>query len=337
MLDPEEKKFAGGYGMPADFVNAVQRTQTSHMPEPFDPTPIDNDIGVYYTDWKYGGVSLAVIEDRKWKSGPGKFSDGIDPPGAELLGERQEEFLEDWSQRTESDTLRVVMSATMFAQPSTHTGIKLTEVKAPITDTNGWPKSGRDRALRPLMNNPNTVMLCGDQHMGILLQHGIDDHGDGPYACKDKPIPASFVSCSTHFPHVRCCSSANIVMVPGTANGYPRAWWPEGPEASIDTWTGDFVDGFDNKFSVFAASNPNVGSNLLQVRGMDVVQTAHERGSGYGVLTVRRQSSGHYINFDMWRFDFDATDANPETDQFSGFPKYFRLEEAGHDEDDDKW
>ncbi|HGY90852.1 MAG TPA: DUF4976 domain-containing protein, partial [Planctomycetes bacterium] len=38
----------GGYYEPAAFVNAVQRTQTSHLPDPFDPTPVEQGIGVYY-------------------------------------------------------------------------------------------------------------------------------------------------------------------------------------------------------------------------------------------------------------------------------------------------
>jgi len=36
-------------------------------------------------------------------------------------------------------------------------------------DSNGWPRSGRDRALRPLLGD-NTVMLHGDQHPGLFVQ-----------------------------------------------------------------------------------------------------------------------------------------------------------------------
>ena len=62
---------------------------------------------MYYTDLLYGGVSLAIMEDRKWKSAPKPTipkaqivngwaqnpeykapSDG-DVPGAQLLGPRQ--------------------------------------------------------------------------------------------------------------------------------------------------------------------------------------------------------------------------------------------------------
>ena len=60
----------GGYAMHEDFVNAVQRTQTAHHPAPFDPTPVERGIGVYYGDMIYGRVGFAILEDRKFKSGP---------------------------------------------------------------------------------------------------------------------------------------------------------------------------------------------------------------------------------------------------------------------------
>ncbi|WP_395095010.1 hypothetical protein [Armatimonas sp.] len=50
--------------------------------------------------------------------------------------------------------------------------------------------------------------------------------------------------------------------MPGTANGWPRAWWPEG--ASI---TGRFTDSFGHKITVLAAANPEKGSNLLKEVG----------------------------------------------------------------------
>ena len=59
----------GGYYMPAEYVKEVERAQTSHLPDPYDATPIEQGIGVYYTDLKWGGMSFAILEDRKFKSG----------------------------------------------------------------------------------------------------------------------------------------------------------------------------------------------------------------------------------------------------------------------------
>lgn len=101
---------SGGYKMPPEWVNMVQYSQTSHLPDPYDPKPVDNGIRVYYTHWNYAGVSFAILEDRKFKSAPQhvlpkeaeiyngwirnkefdikKYKD----LEAELLGKRQEDF-----------------------------------------------------------------------------------------------------------------------------------------------------------------------------------------------------------------------------------------------------
>src|SRR5262249_43450058 len=107
---------SGGYQEPAQWVNMVQRTQTSHLPDPYDPTPVLQEISVYYTEMLYGGVSFAIVEDRKWKSAPkvvipkaeivngwaqnpqyDAARDG-DVAGAQLLGSRQIAFLKHWAQ-----------------------------------------------------------------------------------------------------------------------------------------------------------------------------------------------------------------------------------------------
>lgn len=99
----------GGYKMPAEWVKMAERTQTSHLPDPYDPTPVKQGIGVYYCDLKYGGISFAIIEDRKFKSSAtplipeaqiinGFFRNtdfdpkDADVAGAELLGQRQLNF-----------------------------------------------------------------------------------------------------------------------------------------------------------------------------------------------------------------------------------------------------
>ena len=61
---------SGGYKMVPRWVNMVQRLQTAHLPDPFDSAHVFQDIGVYYTDLQWGGISYAILEDRKWKSAP---------------------------------------------------------------------------------------------------------------------------------------------------------------------------------------------------------------------------------------------------------------------------
>ena len=47
-------------------------------------------------------------------------------------------------------------------------------------DCNGWPQSRRNRALREI-RRARAVHLCGDQHLAVVVKHGIDEFGDGPY------------------------------------------------------------------------------------------------------------------------------------------------------------
>src|SRR4030042_982721 len=107
----------GGYAAPLEYVKQVERAQTSHLPDPFDPTPIERGIGVYYTSLTIGRISFAIIEDRKFKTGPasvlpdmgwrpkrpdhvsvpGYDPKALDVPEARLLGEGQLSFLSQWA------------------------------------------------------------------------------------------------------------------------------------------------------------------------------------------------------------------------------------------------
>lgn len=103
----------GGYRYHPEYVKMVERCQTAHLPDPYDTRPIEQGIGVYYTNLILGGIDFAIIEDRKFKSGPeGKIpqqgprpdhirNPNYDPssivlPGLSLFGERQLHFLESW-------------------------------------------------------------------------------------------------------------------------------------------------------------------------------------------------------------------------------------------------
>ena len=96
-------------------MNMVQRQQTWHLPDPVDPRKIKRGLEVYFTRLRVGGIDFAILEDRKFKTGPagkiqkmGPRPDHINDPsydrkavdldGLVLLGERQLKFLSEWSQ-----------------------------------------------------------------------------------------------------------------------------------------------------------------------------------------------------------------------------------------------
>ena len=125
---------SGGYFYPIPYVNMVQRQQTWHLPDPVDPKKIKRDLEVYFTRLRVGGIDFAILEDRKFKTGPagkipkmGPRPDHINDPsydrkavdldGLVLLGERQLKFLSEWSQDWEGAQMKAALSQTAFAEP----------------------------------------------------------------------------------------------------------------------------------------------------------------------------------------------------------------------------
>ncbi len=312
----------GGYKMEPAWVNVVQRTQTSHLPDPFDPRPVEQGIGVYYTHWRYAGISFAVLEDRKFKSAPlqvlpssARVVNGFatnsafdhrahrDHPDAKLLGERQEQFLEQWATQLSADAdFKVVLSQSPFA--AVHTlpagstddnmvpGLPIPPLGEYVTgdepagdmDTNAWPQNRRDEALRTL-RRASAVHLAGDQHLGTVIQYGIDDHRDGGFAFTG----------------------------PALNNIWPRRWWP--PLAPEHTplpggapYTGDFEDAFGNRVTMYAAANP-------RQTGLEPA-IIHNRATGYGIVVFDRPSGT--VRIECWPRSTDPA-RNP-TGQYEGWP-----------------
>jgi len=311
---------AGGYKMPPEWVNMVQRTQTSHLPDPYDPTPVLQDIGVYYTSMNYGGISFAILEDRKFKSAPkpllpdAEINNGWpqnknwdaakkgDVPGAILLGNRQLRFLENWAQDwSHGVKIKTVLSQTIFENVATlpkseyHDAIvpRLRILKEgeyppddrPVTDmdSDGWPQTGRNKAVKAL-RKAFALHIAGDQHLGSFTQYGVNDWQDASYA----------------------------FCVPAISNIWPRRWFPKQPgenrkEGSF-RYTGDFLDGFGNKMTVLAVSNPvftgKKPSNL------------YDRATGYGIIKFHKDSRN--IEVHCWpRFE-DPT--SPKAKEYPGWP-----------------
>jgi phosphodiesterase/alkaline phosphatase D-like protein len=304
----------GGFTMPATWVNMVQRTQTSHLPDPHDPTPVQQGIGVYYSHLRYGGLSVAIIEDRKWKSSPTvqipearivngwaqnpayDAVTGGDVEGAQLLGARQEQFLEEWSADWSGGTwMKVVTSQTIFANVATlpppadtddvtprlrvmRPG-EYAEGESPVADhdSNGWPQTPRNRALRA-MRKGLAFHIAGDQHLGSTIQYGIDGWDDASWA----------------------------ICVPSVANVWPRRWYPSEPGANrregAPRYAGQFRDGFGNRMTVHAVSNP-IASGVEPTALFD-------RAPGYGIVTFDRAT--RRITMANWPRWVDATKPGAE-------------------------
>jgi hypothetical protein len=150
---------------------------------------------------------------------------------------------------------------------------------------NGWPQSGRNRALRAVRKG-FTVHLAGDQHLASTIQYGIGDWGDAGYA----------------------------LCVPSIANFWPRRWFPPHPGANhvagTPRYTGDYEDGFGNKMTVFAVSNPRLS-------GVEPA-ALHDRAPGYGIARFNR--STRTISLAAWpRWSDPAAGDKP----YPGWPVVF--------------
>jgi len=295
----EKDNSDGGYFYPVEYVNMVQRQQSWHLPDPVDPAPIDRGITVFFTRLRIGGIDFAIIEDRKFKSGPkGKIPQlgprpdhindpsydpaTVDLPGLQLLGPRQEKFLHDWGQDWTEAFMKCVLSATAFCGAVHMHGSREGRLLADL-DCNGWPQTPRNYALEEI-RRAKAVHLCGDQHLAVVVKHGINDFGDGPY---------SFTS-------------------PALVNTIYGRWWhpiderpgPNPVAGSPLPWTGDFKDGLGNKISMMAYANPAD------------VSKERQRADGYGIARFRK--SDGTVTFECWPRFSDAKQGDQA--QFPGWP-----------------
>jgi hypothetical protein len=289
----------GGYRYPVEYVNQVQRQQSWHLPDPVDPAPVDRGIEVYFTRLTLGGIDFAILEDRKFKTGPaGKIPQmgprpdhindpsydpkSVDLPGLELLGPRQEKFLEEWTEDWTGAEMKCVLSQTAFCGAVHLHGSPENRLLADL-DCNGWPQTPRNRALE-LIRRAWSVHLCGDQHLAVVVKHGLNEFGDGPYGFTSPAI-------------------VNTI--------YGRWWRPldekPGPNPVPDSplpWTGDFHDGLGNKISMLAYANPeNIGDEK-------------RRGDGYGLARFNKKN--RTVTFECWPRFSDVGEGDQA--QYPGWP-----------------
>jgi len=295
----------GGYAAPVEYVKMVERAQTSHLPDPYDPTPIQRGIGVYYTTLTVGRVSFAIIEDRKFKSGPqglvpqfGPRPDhvtdpnydpkSLDVPGAKLLGERQLKFLSEWAADWRNCDMKCVLSQTLFCGAA-HLHGKYNYRLLVDLDCNGWPQTGRNKALKEF-RKAFAFHICGDQHLGTFIHHGIDEWNDAAYS----------------------------LCVPSIANLYLRWWAPIEPgrnrEEGMPEYLGEFLDGLGNKITMLAVANPG------ELKNHDRLTT---RSAGFGIVRFNKKT--REITVECWPRNVDITDTTIK--QYPGWPRTIRQQD----------
>jgi hypothetical protein len=229
------------------------------------------------------------------------------PPGAQLLGERQQRFLEawaaDWSQGA---VFKVALSQSPFCAahtlPAGSTGDQAVprlpipepgeyvsgDAPAADMDTNGWPQNGRNEAVRAL-RQARAIHLAGDQHLATVIQYGIDDFGDAGF----------------------------VFTGPALNNIWPRRWWPalspdHEPLPGRARYTGNFLDAFGNRLTMYAAANPRRTGRQPAI--------IHDRVTGYGLVVFDKGT--REVRIECWPRGVDpAADPNG---QYEGWPVTIR-------------
>lgn len=281
---------AGGYNMPARWVNVVHRTQTAHHPDAYDPEPALRGTLNYYGPLTYGRISFAILADRQFKPGPegkvpptGDRGDHVvdpkfdpktaDLPGLELLGAKQEQFLREWVADWRGADMKAVLSQTIFTAMGTTHGAGH-EVLMADYDANGWPQAGRLRALREI-RKAFAVHIAGDQHLPAVVHYGLDAHRDGPIGFAGPAV--------------------NV--------GYPRWWEPtktgRNRESGNTRLTGDFIDHFGSPLTVLAVKNGPYEPPR------PVMEMVNAKTSGIGL--VRFNKAQRTITIECWPYSADVT------------------------------
>ena len=156
------------------------------------------------------------------------------------------------------------------------------DVPAADTDSGGWPQSARRRAVRSI-SEADAIHLAGDQHLGSLLQYGVEDFRDGAYA----------------------------FTPPAVANTWPRRWMPIEPGANrwdgAPRYAGDYEDGFGNLMTVYSVTNP-------EDRGIEP-RRLHDLSPGYGIVEIDPVTGDATLGcWPRWGDPMDPTT------QYEGFP-----------------
>ena len=157
------------------------------------------------------------------------------------------------------------------------------------SDSNGTPVNGRRRAVG-LLKQARALVLSGDQHLGSLVRHGMDTFTDGP-----------------------------VQFTAPAAGTFWQRWFQPAttlPNSSGPN-TGDFTDGYGNKFRVLAVANPKV--TFAQVRAVQADNEVGDRNlkrEGYGIVEVDKANSAYRLH--CWPWQQDPT--SPGAAEYPGWP-----------------
>ena len=185
--------------------------------------------------------------------------------------------------------MKVVLSQTIFDNLADFHGTYSHFLIADL-DSGGWPQTGRRKAIEA-MRKGFALHVAGDQHLASVSQYGTKDFRDSNFAF--------------------CVPSISVV--------YPRWWEPdrENPPRPYQNRikgmpnTGDYLDGFKNKVTVYAIYNPPKNNR----KGL--LLRSHDQTAGYGMVLINHQQRTYTL--ECYKLLTDAANPKPD-DQPQGWP-----------------
>ncbi len=297
-----------GYILPGKWINMVESSQMDHLPR-HSNEPLLQGILPRYGRVEYGGISFALLEDRKHKSSPLDFVPeslpmgghmtnkefnikDADTPHAKLYGDKQLAFIDEWAADwSHHAQMKIVLSQTILTNLQTGAGVLKqypNEGMRVDFDSAGWPQTGRRKAISAIRKG-FAFVIAGDQHLGSIVHHGLEEWQDSGWS----------------------------FCVPAIGNQAPRRWTPSqaavsGHQDGMPRYTGNYYDAFQHKVTVWAASNP-----------WDVDQepgSLHDRATGYGIVHLNKKTQA--ITMECWPRYADPAD---KQQQYEGWPKTISL------------
>lgn len=319
---------SGGFLMPEEFVQLVFKTQTCHLPPGPGSRSTEDKINSYFCEVRYAGLSLAIIDDRTFRSAPApllpeaQIRNGwaLNPDfdlkkktrvkEAWLHGQEQLDFLKEWVTDWSSDVwMKAVLSQSVWVSlltlPEGMRGEealwKLASIKKgeyppddrPAADFNsgGWPPSARDEALR-IIRQGLAVQIAGSGGPTAALQYGLEKSAEASWAFVPPPI----------------VSSLAVRWMPKPSGRLAAIKEPQA--------TGSFEDAFGNRFSLQVVTNPVEGEQLSFDKGP----------AGFGLVTFDRTT--RRITFESLKRPEDTEIS--ELKLYPGWPVAFaQLENEG--------
>ena len=303
----------GGYIEPADWVRMVERCHASNLPDPDPynpvqpPPPVAQGIGVYFTGMTYGRLGFAILEDRKFKTGP-NGSGSIPLDQQFLLGDRQKDFLREWNEDWAGQDLKLVVSQSPLGNLNTHASQGYT-FRLNDRDAHGWPTHRRNEAWR-LWRASRMFQLAGDQHLGTIAHHG----ADGP---RDAGLSFAAPAMANFFPRIFDPLN-NSSGTTSTQSPYTGDYFFDGNGTLPDGVTPNLTANDPHHFAILASGNS--AEYYQQTTGVNP-PNYHDRAPGYGITRVNRTT--REVTFECWPIYADPE--FPQTgSQYADWPQTFR-------------